>query len=390
MDRKQSILWIANGFGLCGTGVTGAPVRFHEVSRKWTEKGWSQLLLTTSGGVKLLGDLGCKLPMRLVRAAFLLKQEPIRLFRFYSYCISALFAPRRVDFAADKIITVSDYFCDCIPAIRLKKKLRCKWIAWIHHRELPPSQRPGNRLVNMVSYAIQQWSFRMIARHADQVWVNGTASGEQVKDELVGLGMDVAKIKLMQNGVDCSLIESVAAPEKAFDAIMVGVRPNKGLADILPIWEEVLRLRPGSKLLLAGGMSGEASLLQSINEKGLSSKICVKPGFLPAIEHFAQMKTARILFAPSHEEGWGIFICEAMAAGLPVVAYDLPVFRSIYKGAFAAVTQFETANFARAVVELLSDSERYKTLQMRGHECAKRYDWGLIADQDAQKVGERI
>ena len=79
-----------------------------------------------------------------------------------------------------------------------------------------------------------------------------------------------------------------------------------------------------------------------------------------------------------------------MAAGLPVVAYDLPVFRSIYKGAFAAVTQFETSNFARAVVELLSDSERYKTLQMRGHECAKRYDWGLIADQDAQKVVELI
>lgn len=105
-------------------------------------------------------------------------------------------------------------------------------------------------------------------------------------------------------------------------------------------------------------------------------------------EHFSQMKKARILFAPSHEEGWGIFICEAMAAGLPVVAYDLPVFQHIYAGAYAAVPKFEVKAFAAEVVGLLNDSSRFATLQGRGYECAKQYDWRLIADQDAQKALE--
>lgn len=383
---RRNILWIANGFGLCGTGITGGPVRFHEISRRWAEKGWRQQLLTTLGGVKLLRSLGCKIPMKVVRAAFFLRHEPLRIFRFYSYCISALFAPRRIEFDADVIITVSDYFCDCIPAVRLKRKLGCKWIAWIHHRELNPSERPGNRLVNTVTYYIQKWSFRLIARHADQVWVNGTAAGELVKADLVRLGMDARKIHSMQNGVDCSLIGSIPDGEKQFDAIMVGVRPNKGMSDVVPIWSEVLKQRPGSRLLLAGGMSGEQPLVKEIEAKGLTEAIVMSPGFLPAAEHYAQMKRARVLFAPSHEEGWGIFICEAMAAGLPVVAYDLPVFRLIYEGSYIAVPRFDAAKFADEIVRILTDSAAYGELRNRGSVCASQYDWSKIAVQDADKV----
>ena len=38
------------------------------------------------------------------------------------------------------------------------------------------------------------------------------------------------------------------------------------------------------------------------------------------------VKSVLVFVFPSHEEGWGIAICEAMACGLAVVAYDLPAY----------------------------------------------------------------
>lgn len=45
---------------------------------------------------------------------------------------------------------------------------------------------------------------------------------------------------------------------------MIGVRPNKGLHDIIPIWQMVQKLRPDTTLTLMGGMSGEAEVVKEI------------------------------------------------------------------------------------------------------------------------------
>ncbi len=46
----------------------------------------------------------------------------------------------------------------------------------------------------------------------------------------------------------------------------------------------------------------------------------------------AVLKGARALLFPSHAEGYGIPLAEALAAGVPVLASDLPVFREIGQG----------------------------------------------------------
>ena len=168
---------------------------------------------------------------------------------------------------------------------------------------------------------------------------------------------------------------------------MIGVRPNKGLHDIIPIWERVQKLRPGTTLTLMGGMSGEAEVVKEIAARKLPITV-FKPanGFLPAADYYAKIKEAKILFAPSHEEGWGIAVCEAMAAGLPVVAYDLPAYQKIYRSAYKAIPCYDFDAFAKAIVQALDDPSEFARLQSLGTACAAQYDWNAIAAADSAAI----
>ena len=390
----KSILWILNGCGLEGRGITGAPVRFHEVSKRFAADGRVQHLLTTPGGKTMQTTLGCKLPMTVVPASLLLRSEPCRPFRFWSYLVTSILwrfhaakLPR-----TDVLVTVSDYFCDIIPALALKKRTGAKWIAWIHHCETDPKGRPGNRLVNELTFRMQRWSFKRIAAHADAAWINDTLAGDEIERRLLALGMDTSRIRRMQTGIDLSTIQAthpltLSPSHPLTDAVMIGVRPNKGLHDIIPIWQMVQKLRPDTTLTLMGGMSGEAEVVKEIERLKLPITV-FKPanGFLPAADYYAKIKEAKILFAPSHEEGWGIAVCEAMAAGLPVVAYDLPAYRKIYPGAYSAVPCFDQAMFAHAVARILNDPAEYARLQNLGRICSSQYDWNAIATADSAAV----
>ena len=393
----MNVLWILNGCGLEGGSITGGPVRFHEVSHRWRMNDCRQLLMTTSGGETMLRGMGCALDALRVPASLLLKREPCRAFRLWSYLVtSALWRFRAGRFAAflsdgggdcaATAITVSDYFCDIVPALRLKRRTGCRWIAWIHHRETPPAQRPGNRFVNALTYRMQEWSLRKIARHADSAWIYDTDAGDLLRERLLAFGMAPSRIRIMRCGVNVGEIEAAPEPaEKSFDAAMIGVRPNKGMYDIVPVWEKVLALRPGTTLRLMGGMSGEGTVLEEIASRGLGEAISVfrpEGGFLPASDYYAQIKKARLLFAPSHEEGWGMAVCEAMAAGVPVVGYDLPVYRRIYGDAFVKVSCFDADDFARKIVQLLDDSALFEEYRRRGLECAAAYGWDAIAVAD--------
>ena len=287
-------------------------------------------------------------------------------------------------------ITVSDYFCDIIPALRIRRKNPgARWVAWLHHLETPPSERPGNFLSNHLTYRIQRWSLRKIARHADAAWVLDSLAGDTITELLTVFGMAPEKIRRMKNGIERALIASVPEPEKTVDAIMIGVRPNKGAMDIVPVWKEVQKRRPGTTLQLAGGCSDLPALAVSLRENGLENHVrlpAASSSYLPPAEYFAQIKRAKILFAPTHEEGWGIFIAEAMACGLPVAAYGLPVFKTIYGDAIKTAPAFDTAALAENVCALLDSPESFATLREKGFARAAQYDWDAIAADDWRAV----
>jgi glycosyltransferase involved in cell wall biosynthesis len=82
----------------------------------------------------------------------------------------------------------------------------------------------------------------------------------------------------------------------------------------------------------------------------------------------------------SKDEGYGLPLIEAMAAGTPVIASDIPIFREVTGGTALLVDPSDPAGFA-AAVRTLEDDRRWKQASADGLLRAAGYDWDASAAQ---------
>ena len=109
-------------------------------------------------------------------------------------------------------------------------------------------------------------------------------------------------------------------------------------------------------IIYAGSKDLELALMKKIKEEKLETNIFMLP--LTGDRALSMVKNSKVFVFPSHEEGWGIAICEAMACGLPVVAYDLPVYREIFKEGIVTVPLNDIKRFSEEVIDLLENDEK--------------------------------
>lgn len=146
------------------------------------------------------------------------------------------------------------------------------------------------------------------------------------------LGVPAHKIVQIPLWIDVPYIESVpVGPSRASEyasphVLFLGqLKERKGydtLAHAMPL---VLRQRPEATFLFAGQNPARAGHLTSICEENGSISNLVLLGRVSEEEKVRLMRGADCLVYPTRYESFGLPPLEAMAAGCPVVATDLPV-----------------------------------------------------------------
>jgi glycosyltransferase-like protein len=219
---------------------------------------------------------------------------------------------------------------------------------------------------------------------------------QQLLDEY---GVDAA---VVPNGVDhgrfaapppaaavAAVRSRVAGPGDVVVLTVGGIEPRKGSAQLVRALARLRAAVPARVVLaVVGGHSFQDhawyrdAVLAELPALGLElGRDVVLVGTVPDEEMTAWYHAADVFAFPSVKEGWGLVVLEALAAGLPVVATDIPVFREYLASGESAllVPPDDDAALADALASVLTRPDLRSRLVTAGRAVARRYDWGTSA-----------
>ncbi|MCR6692303.1 MAG: glycosyltransferase family 4 protein [archaeon YNP-LCB-003-016] len=186
-------------------------------------------------------------------------------------------------------------------------------------------------------------------------------------------------------GVDLEEFNEPPPPdeEKIWDGLFVGrMAPEKGIYDLLTIWRRVVDVIPNAKLAVVGKVIQPHydKWMKTIKELKLEGNI-VHLGELERRELIKTYYKAKIFVFPSRMEGAGIVIAEAMAAGLPVVAYTLPAYKSLYANAPLIYLCNSLESFSDKIITLLKDDNlRRQGIENRNF-ALQNFNWERVSER---------
>ncbi|MFW6210552.1 MAG: glycosyltransferase family 4 protein [bacterium] len=392
---KKKFLFISNGFG-SSTIVSGGEIRLGYLA-EYSRKKYNVFLLTTTGGGKYFRPKKAFKNIIAVNpvSARGKKSEETKGTRFLEYIRTVKRIAKKditiriKDIGPDFIYTSGDFFCDVLPAVRIKKVFKGKWAAMVHMLYSSPFKRPGNFMINSIMYLLQRLSFIIIARNADAVCVLDNLEGRQIA-ACINRRKNNKKnnVVYVKNGIFLEEIRKTkAGPRNNKQIVLFGSnRHTKGLIDIARITALINKNVKGAKIMIYGSVTGSfrKELEREIAAEGIKNIFFT--GYLDGKKRFKLMKESGLFFSLSREESWNISLHEALACGCRVVAYGLPVYH-FYKDFIVRVEMFDKKDFADKAVHLL----RAKYRKIKGiDKYLAQYDWEKILDSELERIEKTI
>ena len=363
--------------------VSGGEKSFFEVFRRWSKRGLDIGILTTKMGYSTCISQKLSVSYKILPFSFIDKLGVAGSY-FFRTIIACFLTPK---FKSNLIVySATDIIPDIVPAVIAKLlNKNSKMVCNIFHLVPHYSSRTGSKVVNFISYYAQNLSFKFIRRFVDLIFVDNSILKQDLITQKDFSGSLSEKIKVSYMGINKKYIDKIKPTSgKKYDGFFLSrLHVSKGIFDLIEIWNLVVKKNENAKLAICGTATEE--MLGEVNKKirgfGLEDNIFYL-GFLPTDEVFRNLKSSRIFVFPSHEEGFGIAVCEAMACGLPVVAYNLPVFREVFPEGLVSIKMGDYHSFSEAILKLLVDKKRYNKLRSKVAKIVLRYDWENVARKE--------
>ena len=164
---------------------------------------------------------------------------------------------------------------------------------------------------------------------------------------------------------------------------------RKGLPVLLQAFELLAPGRPGLRLLIGGNGDAEE------HRDTLPAELRDRAVFLGEVSEEDKIRllhSVDVFCSPNTGgESFGIVTAEAMAAGVAIVASDIPAFRDVLRDGQAGelFAAGDPAALASAAARLLDDPARRAELSAAALDAVAAYDWGIVA-RDVVSVYETV
>jgi len=368
-------------FAKIGEGISGGEKCMIEIVKFFKSKGIVNILLTTDNGKKTYEKLGLIEDDLLKYITISTEWSEKKFHIFISYVIRLFYFRKikrllqnKIDKKNDILICHSDFFPNTLFSFYISKFIKKKYY-WFHM--LAPDIFKGFEghftkkfhfpTFRVIHYKLNQIIFKIISKNGvvitNSPFYKGLFKNVYNINKYSGI-----KISEQKNNI------------KKYDIAFLGrFHKQKGLLEIPEILKILKKYKSDISLLIIGGGDKkiEKIFFNKISNLNLNENVKYV-GIISSDKKFEYLRQAKVFIFPSYYESFGQSALESMANGLPVVAYNLPVF-SVFKKGMIKVPILDNKKFAKSILYSLANLEK---LSKEAREYASTFSW----DKTGQEI----
>ncbi|MHB8451460.1 MAG: glycosyltransferase family 4 protein [Mycobacteriales bacterium] len=240
--------------------------------------------------------------------------------------------------------------------------------------------------------AVKGTFFRSATRTALRRAARCIVPSKATRDEMIRvLDADPTMLDVAYHGVDTAAFHPPTAEERARVAARLGLagahyvaflgmlEPRKNVPALIRGWVAAVADRPDPPaLVLAGGSGWDEEVDAAVAAVPAHLRV-LRPGYLRFTDLPGFLGGATLVAYPSHGEGFGLPVLEAMACGVPVLTTHRLSLPEV-GGDAVAYTDPDHDSIARELAALLDDSARRESLAAAALARAREFTWEASAE----------
>lgn len=263
------------------------------------------------------------------------------------------------------IYSASEFWMDSLPAFVLKLRYpKTRWMAaWFQTAPNPLvgfSQGVRQRTYKLSAffYWFMQIPIKpLISRVADFVLVNN----ETEKKHFLALNRK-NRVIVVFGAVNVLEIEKWKFKNrnvpKIYDGVFQGrFHPQKGVVELVKIWNMVVKKLPQAKLAMIGDGPLMSDVKDEIKKLNLENNIKVFGYLFDGDEKYKIFSQSKLVVHPAFYDSGGMAAAEAMVFGIPAVGFDLESYKSYYPQGMSKVKIGNLKLFAETILRLIKNEK---------------------------------
>ena len=249
-------------------------------------------------------------------------------------------------------------------------------------------REPLKKLKYMRWYSFVRMQKRVSRTFSQIITVSRFASSDICKE----FGIPPKKIRVVPNGINTEVFYPIPEIEREENRLIVtnsADTPLKGLSHLLRAVADVSRTHD-VRLTVIGAPKVGGDTVKLIKDLGIGGRITFT-GRIDNLEFVRQYARASIAVVPSLYEGFGLPAGEAMACAVPVISTTGGALPEVVGDAGILVPPADPEALRKAIVALLDNSQRARTLGKAGFKRVQaHFTWKRAAEKTAEVYREAI
>lgn len=193
--------------------------------------------------------------------------------------------------------------------------------------------------------------------------------------------IDLKKIIVIPNGVDNKyFMRRKIKSQPPYNLLFIGRLSHQ--KNLYPLLRAMGKIKANANLYLIGD-GDQKKIIENIiiNEKINNIHLLGRKEGISLIKYYS---SSDLFILPSKNEGMSLALLEAMAAGMPIIAFDIPQTREFVGRGALLINKDDPQIIASAIDNLLNDYKRRQEMSIYNSKEAQKFKWEKVLNNMEQ------